>query len=144
MMFKLTILAAGALAPAVLLGPDAELEWEQYYTYEGMEYYWAPDQTGTTQRDGRTIPTAHARSIPEPEERGGRYESASFEWRFAIDCEANEIAILEYASGHLVEGTVVIAVERQMAFEEPNYKEIGLPPGGHYETLIAELVCPQP
>ena len=139
MILSMALAMASFDAPSALLGLDGEVEWQHYHSNgEGMDYYWNPANTGTVMRDGREILRVHARSIPEPEERGGEYESSSHEWLFAVDCDVSEIAIIAYATGKT---ETPMADWKSFVLEAMTFKEIGMPPGGSYETELAGLVC---
>lgn len=124
-----TLPTAAALPPA-----DPDIVWEHYFTYESFEYEWAPAQSGTAVIDGREYVTVLARSTPVPEERREN-EPTSLRWRFAIDCAADRIAIIEYSSGKHGEFT------RHYVFDPPEFKRAGNPPGGAYETELTALAC---
>lgn len=136
-MISSIALGVALLAPALLSGPDAEVEWVNYHAFEDREFFWNPSETKTTTVDGREVVSVHARGNPIEEERGGEYEGASFEWRFAIDCAAGEIAILEYASGKFG----AYHEWQKYSLEDRRFKPIGDPPGGSYEEELAKLVC---
>jgi hypothetical protein len=137
MLLKTILMGGLTVMPSSILGSDMAIDWHPYHAAEGMEYYWAPNVQDFAQIGERPVRTVLASAFPAPEERGGEHEPASFEWRFAIDCAANEIAIIEYAAGKY--GKMDQA--KRYVMETPQFKGIGNPPGGSYEVELARLVC---
>jgi hypothetical protein len=136
MLRKMILLIGLTATPSAIMASEAENDWRLYHVAEGIEYFWAPNMQELAQIGERPVRIVLANGYPAPEERG-EYEPASFEWRFAIDCEANEIAITEYAAGKY--GKMDKA--KRYVMETPQFKGIGDPPGGSYEVELARLVC---